>query len=339
MAGKIRSCCFTLNNPNCEKQEILNLLIAAGAKKVVIGSETGENGTAHFQGYVMFKNPRNFQAVKRLLPRAHIEKANGTEAQNYEYCTKEGDFLAHGEFKLPGFRGSKRRDILRAVVAHRVSVYISDPEYINRPRVYQDLSDRINDIRYGIRIYGQLRDAVLRVFQLRLLRALWAQRPRAVLWVVDRTGGKGKSYLARYLHFVYGFELFDGVTSAKDIAPMLNVSRLLGVIFDVTRTDASHFSYTTLEQVKNGYVCSGKYQGYIKRFDPPKVIVLANFEPERHQLTEDRWDIHIIDDADVQEAPEDTLLFTQENPPPPCPEDPFPEEENPRPPPNPQVQV
>jgi hypothetical protein len=34
--------------------------------------------------------------MKELLPRANIRKANGTADENYDYCTKDGDFVETG---------------------------------------------------------------------------------------------------------------------------------------------------------------------------------------------------------------------------------------------------
>ena len=57
---------------------------------------TGDNeGTPHIQGYIYFENAQTFNRMKILLgERAHIEKANGSPKQNYDYCSKEGTVFA-----------------------------------------------------------------------------------------------------------------------------------------------------------------------------------------------------------------------------------------------------
>jgi len=53
--------------------------------------------TPHIQGYLYCKNAVSFNTVRLwLLGRAHIEKAKGTPAQNYEYCSKDKDFEEYG---------------------------------------------------------------------------------------------------------------------------------------------------------------------------------------------------------------------------------------------------
>lgn len=68
----------------------------------------GDSGTAHLQCYVRFTNPRSFNSVKKLLPKAHIEVAKGNDAQNKTYCTKDGDFIETG---TPNLGQGRRTDI------------------------------------------------------------------------------------------------------------------------------------------------------------------------------------------------------------------------------------
>lgn len=51
--------------------------------------EAPETGTQHLQGYVYYNNAVSFSRVKKLLPRAHIEKAKGSPEENITYCTKQ----------------------------------------------------------------------------------------------------------------------------------------------------------------------------------------------------------------------------------------------------------
>lgn len=46
------------------------------------------SGTKHLQGYIHFKNARSFEAVKKLLPRAHVEPQIATNEQAINYCKK-----------------------------------------------------------------------------------------------------------------------------------------------------------------------------------------------------------------------------------------------------------
>lgn len=105
--SKTRSYCFTINNYTDDDIKLIDELEDL-AQYLVVGKEVGEQGTPHLQGYVYFKCQRHFKAVKKLLPKAHIEAAKADAAKNREYCTKQGDILIEaGDMPKAG----KRTDI------------------------------------------------------------------------------------------------------------------------------------------------------------------------------------------------------------------------------------
>lgn len=50
--------------------------------------EQGAEGTPHYQGLIIFKHPRTFRGVQKILSGAHIEPMRGTPLQAFEYATK-----------------------------------------------------------------------------------------------------------------------------------------------------------------------------------------------------------------------------------------------------------
>lgn len=100
--NKAKRWCFTLNNPT--DQESIDPAIT---DYMVVGDEVGEEGTRHFQGYVIFKKEYYLTGVKKLLPRAHWEVAKGSPEQNRKYCTKDGNFGESGQ--IPG-KKEKEKD-------------------------------------------------------------------------------------------------------------------------------------------------------------------------------------------------------------------------------------
>jgi len=101
ITSKFRGWCFTLNNYNLIDEDHIRTTIKTLARYVVYGREIApETGTPHLQGYVYFHNQRQRKAVSRLLPRARVEPANGSAAQNRIYCTKEDDFWEHGDIPM-----------------------------------------------------------------------------------------------------------------------------------------------------------------------------------------------------------------------------------------------
>lgn len=98
-----RRYCFTVNNPSDEDCEcVYDLSTHKHHKYLIVGTEKGEEGTPHLQCYVVFSSKVTFSAMKKLLPRAHIEVAKGTSEQNRDYCKKDGDFEEFGDCPSEG---------------------------------------------------------------------------------------------------------------------------------------------------------------------------------------------------------------------------------------------
>ena len=113
--------CFTINNPtdddkfweNGEQQEHLEYLI--------VQEEIGENGTRHYQGFLILKRKNRLTWLKsNINNRAHWEKTRGTDKQAADYCRKDdthpdgGLRFEFGQLKAEGKR--RGRDELEEAV-------------------------------------------------------------------------------------------------------------------------------------------------------------------------------------------------------------------------------
>lgn len=112
MAAKTQQGCnwvFTLNNPQREE----NPEHWPSTKYMVWQLEKGEEGTPHFQGYVIFHSNKTLAAVKKINPRAHWELRRGTHEEARAYCVKEESRL-EGPFEkgIPPITRGKRTDLL-----------------------------------------------------------------------------------------------------------------------------------------------------------------------------------------------------------------------------------
>jgi len=85
-----KSCCWsvTINNPTSDDTAQWSALVSIPWVKEVKGQlEQGEEGTVHLQGMVRTQSVR-FAALKKALPRAHIEAARN-QAALAKYVAKE----------------------------------------------------------------------------------------------------------------------------------------------------------------------------------------------------------------------------------------------------------
>lgn len=112
---------------------------------------------------------------------------------------------------------------------------------------------------------------------------------RSIYWYYDEHGGAGKSRLIKSLIYHMNAFLFEGKTS--DIANRLVQAREAPKIclMNLRRTQETHVNYNAIEALKDGLVATGKYEGGQKIFDPPHVLVFANFLPDFKSLSIDRF--------------------------------------------------
>lgn len=143
MTQKSRSFVFTLNNYNGADVESLSNF---SCRYIIFGREIGESGTPHLQGYVVFDNPRSFNSIKSLLPRAHIEIAKGDADSNYEYCSKQGDFVERGQRPLSQKKKGEceinRWKRARELAAAGDLSSIDDELYIKYQRTFERIKDQ-----------------------------------------------------------------------------------------------------------------------------------------------------------------------------------------------------
>jgi len=99
-----RRWCFTLNNPEGEDDPESWLWGSGSAAYCCFGFEVGDSDTPHWQGFARFKKMMRLSALKKLSRKCHWEKAKGTESQNRDYCSKDGEFFEFGAAANPGAR-------------------------------------------------------------------------------------------------------------------------------------------------------------------------------------------------------------------------------------------
>lgn len=251
---------FTLNNyTNKEYEDILKAFNAKNGCEYIVGKEIGKkNNVKHLQGYVNLRSAMSFSAIKKLMPNAHIEKARGNKQKNFDYCSKDGNYETN--MKLKNIKNV--REILK-------NLCLKEYEGV----VWKTWQQKVLDIL--------------------------SNKPdkRKIHWFWEETGNVGKSFIAKYICLTMEVIIADGKKS--NIFNQVNQSILEGkipeiILLDVPRSNKKFVNYGMLEQLKEGFVYSGKYEGGKCIFPKPHLIIFANSEPELLEMSLDRWDIYEI---------------------------------------------
>nr|WAE42313.1 MAG: replication associated protein [Cressdnaviricota sp.] len=131
---------------------------------------------------------------------------------------------------------------------------------------------------------------------------------RKILWIWETTGTAGKTVFAKHLGVKYGAVLCGG--KAADMKYLIAKRRKENkesdiILFDIARSLEDYVSYQGIEEIKNGFFFSSKFESENVICDPPIVIVFANFKPDIKKLSIDRWDIRCIGTSEIEEVEED----------------------------------
>lgn len=120
---------------------------------------------------------------------------------------------------------------------------------------------------------------------------------RSIYWFYEPDGNVGKTSLCKYLIHHFNAVLLDGKKNDILYCASENDSELY--IYDIPRSYEGFVSYDAIEKIKNGLYMTGKYESKTICRNSPHLLVFANFKPETHKLSLDRWIIYKIDKHDL----------------------------------------
>lgn len=286
---RARYWCFTINN-----YADVPTSLPAGADYLIYGKEVAETGTPHLQGFIAFSKRKLLTQVRGVYDGAHWTVARNVPA-SIKYCKKEGDFTEFGtapEIKSQDGRGRRNdiRELYNAIeggIRDRKELRKAHASVCARyPRYVEAV---LNDFRDD----APVTEHVLRPWQRDLYLVLQGpSSDRDVIFVVDKEGGKGKTYFCQVL-FRKKKALILGSGKVADMAHVLSLVIPVPdiVVIDVCRSKMDTLQYSFLEEVKNGYVFSPKYESCMIRFRVPHLVVMCNEEPDMAKLSADRYNI------------------------------------------------
>jgi len=291
--------CFTLNNYTLGELQDFSAFVEFHMEDIqfaIAGREVGDKKeTPHLQGFIHCKTSY-LKARDGLigywkkipgLARAHFEAARGTDVDSEEYCSKEGDVLIKvGE---PVVAGSRYDEMIKCrSVEEAIN---TDPELVIKHFfAIRQLCARNVDPTACLSIPDKFYP-----WQNECWRRLRDQNDRNILFVVDYAGGSGKSILSKFLLRRAGAFACQGGKCA-DLMHAFSKKPSAFAAFDMARSfDAAWFPYSFIENLKNGWFTSVKYDGGMFCFPPVKIVVFMNQDPPLDKFSLDRYDIMYVD--------------------------------------------
>lgn len=278
--------CFTLNNfEETDEFHVQQL----PSKYLIYGRETGANGTPHLQGFVIFDKRQRLAGVKKLIPRAHWEVTRGTSQQASDYCRKEDENpFESGTLENNSGKRNDLEDFKKAVKEGEHSIPVLRDSFSDvfakYPRFCHDyVADNlpVPDVAcHPLHPWQQTLNDSLKL----------PPDDRTVTFVVDYEGNKGKSWFAQYYCRHHDDCLLMRPTKHADMAYALP-NKLRVLFLDCTRKQVEYLPYTFLEECKDGYVFSSKYESRMKSYGNMHIVVLLNQDPDMTALSADRYKI------------------------------------------------
>jgi len=312
---QVKNYSLTINNYSDDEYNDVKKVIDEQCTYGIVGKEVGSDGTPHLQIFLSFKQKRDFNKVKKMFPRAHIETSRKPSINNQTYCSKDGDFYENGKIPNTNQENGKKGGLSKFDNIIKYIDNTPDVSYDSLVRIFPEYCAKYPQyVRTLIDTVGQEPvDKVLLenpyVWQKQLLDELKAPAStRKIIWYFDKTGNNGKTYMSKHLVDCHKAFYCNGGKHA-DILYAYNKQKI--VVFDFPRESAEYINYGVIEQLKNGILFSSKYESRIKRFNQPHVIIFSNFLPEKERMSLDRWDIRILNGSEKEPVLDDEKINKQ----------------------------
>ena len=121
---------------------------------------------------------------------------------------------------------------------------------------------------------------------------------RVIHWFWEPTGCAGKTLIQKYIftNFENAVVLSGKACDMKNaIVSMKRLPKI--VMINIPRASLEFVSYAGIEEIKDMFFFSGKYEGGMVCGPEPHVLVFANEPPQSGKMSEDRWIEHNITEA------------------------------------------
>ena len=254
--------CFTYNNYSIVEMEQLEHVFKtlSEVEGFIFQEEVGDGsagdtaaGTPHLQGYFEFKGKGRWSQLKLNSKRCHFEKAKGSRAQNVAYCSKERTWIGSEKKFSRNFKPKRALKVLK--------------------------EEQLTEWQKGI-----------------IANIQEEPDDRTLNWFWSKAGNVGKTTFCKYLTHTFGAIALGGKAAdcRNGVASHLEKTGECPefVVMPIPKSfDPTYVSYEAMENVKDMYFYSGKYEGGMVCGNCPHVYVFSNFCPDVEKMSEDRWNI------------------------------------------------
>lgn len=288
--SKAKNWCFTLNNyDGATLLSYSEHYGRGGVKYLIYGREVGDSGTPHLQGFISFSHRKSMKQCKDFLTgNPHVEIARNLPA-SVEYCKKEGEFEEYGEMV---YNDGRRSELDRFKDSVKEGLYDMKELRELHSNVCARYPNFVHDFVKDHEPMKAVVEHELRDWQVNA-KAILDEEPddRTIHFVVDTVGNSGKTWFAHWYCSKHDDAQVIVPGKKADMAFCLDPAMRVFFVDAPRSKQGEYIQYDFLEEVKNGFVFSPKYQSRVKRLKKCHLFVLMNECPDMHKLSEDRYNI------------------------------------------------
>lgn len=127
---------------------------------------------------------------------------------------------------------------------------------------------------------------------------------RTINWIWESNGCAGKTTFCKWVYLNYDNVIVLSGKAADMKNAIIEYKKTQGILpkiilIDIPRSTNTEFlSYQGIEEVKNMFFYSGKYEGGMVCGKPPHLFIFANEQPWTHKCSKDRWKIINVANSD-----------------------------------------
>ena len=266
------------------------------------GGELFKNSHSHM--YLQTHDKYTFKKMKKVFKKKFNQKINDIRRpMNFreycKYCTKEdrAAVVVNVPLKFTStvYRAARYFQESNSATANYGDYIPSTIAGCDR-KIFESVLATEGKLNESICMAERTKSVQLLAWQNELMTELEAVRDsnRKVIWIADIAGGAGKSVLCQWLMSYsqgYGSTILFQDFDYRNNSFLYSKEKM--VLFDLPRTSKPD-NLKFIEDLKNGYIISTKYEVRKKVFESPVVIVFANSYPEKTLLSIDRWHVFHI---------------------------------------------